>query len=63
LFLFKIIAQYLIMTNNQSKKISNSLFLKKNYKNNRSSYNVNNRLRIKSGAIQGEFGEKKFIKP
>ena len=51
------------MGNNQSKKISNSLFLEKKNKNNRSSYNVNNRLKIKSGAIQGEFGEKKFIKP
>ena len=51
------------MGNNQSKKISNSLFIEKKYTNNRSLYNINNRLRIKSGAIQGEFGEKKFIKP
>lgn len=51
------------MGNNQSKKISNSLFLEKKYKYNRSSYDTNNRVRIKSGAIQGEFGEKKFIKP
>ncbi len=51
------------MGNNQSKKISNSLIFKKKYKYNRSSYDVNNRIRLKSGAIQGEFGEKKFIKP
>ena len=49
------------MGNNQSKKISNSLFLEK--KNNRTMYNMHNKIRIKSGAIQGEFGEKKFIKP
>ena len=51
------------MGNNQSKKISNSLFLEKKNKFNRTTYDVNNRIRIKSGAIQGEFGEKKFIKP
>ena len=51
------------MGNNQSKKISNNLFFQKKNNNSRSSYDIQYKMKIKSGAIQGEYGEKKFIKP
>ena len=52
------------MGNNQSKKVSNNHFVRRKYKkadrlHNTTDYN----MKLKSYAIQGEFGEKKFIKP
>jgi hypothetical protein len=52
------------MGNNQSKKVGNNYFVRRKYKkadrlNNTTDYN----MKLKSYAIQGEFGEKKFIKP
>ncbi len=50
------------MGNTQSKK-ANNIFLKKANKKRNFSYKSPYKIKIKSGAIQGEFGEKKFIKP
>jgi len=52
------------MGNNQSKKVGKNNFVRRKYKkadrlNNTNDYN----MKLKSYAIQGEFGEKKFIKP
>ena len=51
------------MGNNQSKKVRNNYFSKNKYDTPKISFVMRNKMRLKSGAIQGEFGEKKFIKP
>ena len=51
------------MGNNQSKEVRHNYFSKNKYGAPKISYVTTNKMRIKSGAIQGEFGEKKFIKP
>lgn len=51
------------MGNNQSKEVRNNYFFKNSYHKQKISYAIHNKMRIKSGAMQGEFGEKKFIKP
>tara|TARA_B100001063_G_C16760034_1_gene555437 strand:+ start:22 stop:177 length:156 start_codon:yes stop_codon:yes gene_type:complete len=51
------------MGNNQSKKVRNNYFFKNKHDKPKISFVMRNKMRLKSGAIQGEFGEKKFIKP
>lgn len=51
------------MGNTQSKEMSSNFLIKKNYNRSQFSYRQPYKIKIKPGAIQGEFGEKKFIKP
>ena len=51
------------MGNNQSKEVRYNYFSKNKYDIPKISYVTRNKMKIKSGAMQGEFGEKKFIKP
>ena len=51
------------MGNNLSKKHFLSINLNNNNEFNSKYFEYYNNIKIKSGAMQGEFGEKKFIKP
>ena len=51
------------MGNTQSKKMSNNFLIKKSYNMSQFSYRQPYKNKIKPGAMQGEFGEKKVIKP
>ena len=53
------------MGNNLSKNMFDHDSFQQNYKINPNfnKYQLNKNMKLKSGAMQGEFGEKKFIKP